>query len=135
MSTNYYLHAPACSHCGHAKEPLHLGKTSLGWCFGLHIYPEKLLFDWEDIWSHIDALVEEGNYEIRNEYGERVDPGLFFTIVWDRGRKEPHSLQWLKNNHAIPGPFGLARHIVDGNHCIGNAGLDAPIDYFVGDFS
>jgi hypothetical protein len=44
-------------------------------------------------------------------------------------------LQWLKDNRAIPGPFGLARHIIDGNHCIGNAGLNAPIDYFAGDFS
>jgi len=134
MGANYYLYAPACSHCGHAKEPLHLGKSSTGWCFGLHVYPEQDLVDWQDIWARIIAVEELGGF-IQNENGETIDSGLFFTIVWDRGRKEPHSLQWLKGNHAIPGPYGLARHIVDGNHCIGNAGLDAPIDYFVGEFS
>jgi len=132
MGTNFYLHAPACSHCGHAEEPLHLGKSSAGWCFGLHIYPDKLLCDWQDMWSHIDALVENGNHEIKDEYGDTVDPALFFSIVWDRSRQEPPSLQWLKDNHAVPGPYGLARHKLD-DHCIGHG--EGPFDYIVGYFS
>ena len=133
MGTNFYLHAPACAHCGHAEEPLHLGKSSAGWCFSLHVYPDKLLCDWQDIWSHIDALVEEGNHEIRNEYGETVDPTMFFSIVWDRNREgEPFDPQWLKDNHAVPGPYGLARHRL-GDHCIGHG--EGPFDYIVGYFS
>lgn len=135
MSTNFYLHAPACSHCGQEPhKPLHLGKSSAGWCFGLHVYPEKDLNDWHDIWSHISFLTEEKDYEIRNEYGERIESGLFFTIVWDRSGK-PEKLidrQWLEENHAVPGPFGLARHKIDGR-CIGHDG--GPFDYIIGEFS
>ena len=42
MGTNYYLHRPRtneCEHCGRADEapPLHIGKSSSGWCFSLHV--------------------------------------------------------------------------------------------------
>jgi hypothetical protein len=86
--------------------------------------------DWQDIWARIVAVEELCGF-IQNEYGETLGSGLFFSIVWDRGRPEPPSLQWLRDNHAIPGPYGLARHKLDG-HCISHG--EGPFDCIVGDF-
>jgi hypothetical protein len=136
MSTNYYLHAPACTHCGKEEEPpLHLGKSSIGWCFGLHVYPEDDINNWQQLWSRIDYLTKDHDHEIRDEYGDFVDNGKFFSIVWDRSGK-PDKLfdkQWLKDNHAQIGPYGLARHALLAGHCIGHG--EGPFDYIIGDFS
>ena len=114
MSTNYYLHAPACPHCKiPLEEPLHLGKSSQGWCFSLHLYPEDELSDWADIWERLEHSVVSAGYEIKTEYGESVNLSLFFATVWDRS-----------NN--------CKRHDID-DRCIGH-GL-GPFDYFIGDFS
>lgn len=136
MGTNYFLHSQQCPHCGvERKDKMHLGKSSAGWCFSLHVYPELELNNWFDMWEYISFCTEEEGYEIKDEYGDAIDSDLFFIIVWDRHSKQPHDAEWLRKNYAKPGPFGLARHIVDGKHCIGNAGLNAPIDYFIGEFS
>jgi hypothetical protein len=135
MGTNYFLHAPKCFHCGkEAEEPLHLGKSSGGWCFGLHVRPEQELYDWADMWAMIKQRIEQG-WIIKNEYGEEIDDALFFTIAWDRkGRSsEPIDPHWLARNHAIQGPSGLARHALLPGHCIGHC--DGPIDYIIGEFS
>jgi hypothetical protein len=136
MGTNYFLHAPACEHCGKEPEkPLHLGKSSTGWCFGLHVYPELGLDNWATLWSYIHYKTEEEYYEIKNEYGDAIDPALFFSIVWDR-KGQPEKLfdkKWLADNHATIGPCGLARHALYPGHCIGHGG-DGPFDYIVGDF-
>jgi hypothetical protein len=87
------------------------------------------------MWSYISFCVEEQGHEIKDEYGEAILPEVFFAIVWDRHAKQLHDAEWLRMNHAQPGPFGLARHLVDGQHCIGHAGQYAPIDYIVGEFS
>lgn len=134
MSTNYYLHAPACPHCKtETEKPRHLGKSSAGWCFALHVYPEKNLHNWQNIWNHIDCLSFTADHEIKDEYGRIIDLAMFFGMVWDR-KGNPEKLvdkEWLKNNHAIPGPFGLARHRLD-DRCIGHG--NGPFDYIIGDF-
>jgi hypothetical protein len=132
MGTNYFLHSPPCLHCGHEPEPLHIGKSSGGWCFALHIHPEQGLHDWQDIWARISAVEELGGF-IEDECGRTVESGLFFAIVWDNSRKEPHSLDWLRANHALPGPYGLARRAIDGDHVVGHG--DGPFDYCIGEFS
>jgi len=136
MGTNYYLHAPKCFHCGkEEEEPLHLGKSSGGWCFALRIYPEDGINNWQQLWSRIDYLTEEKDYEIRDEYGSFIDNGKFFSTVWDR-RGKPDKLfdkQWLKDNYAEIGPYGLARHALLAGHCIGHG--EGPFDYIIGEFS
>lgn len=71
MSTNYYLHRreASCPHCHRAYEPLHIGKSSVGWCFALRVFPNgeggrapKSLEDWKVLWSNPE-------YEIRDSYG------------------------------------------------------------------
>jgi len=61
MGTNYYLQKKSgtCQTCGHCSEdPKHIGKSSGGWCFSLHVYPEE----------NITTVT------IVNEYGETISP-------------------------------------------------------------
>lgn len=133
MGTNYYLHAPKCFHCGKEDEPpIHLGKSSGGWCFGLHVMIEKGISSWEDVKQLIEEkLCEE--WCIKNEYGDQISLIEFIDIVTKRSSdKEPSSF-WLSQNHAIKGPNNLARSVVDNWHCIGHG--EGPYDYIIGEFS
>lgn len=49
MGTNYYAeYQPPCPTCGRQDPPLHIGKSSAGWCFSLHVIPELGLNDWPE---------------------------------------------------------------------------------------
>lgn len=117
MGTNYYLHEKApCECCGREYGSKHIGKSSGGWCFSLHVVPEENirdLADWELLWS------QPGAY-IKNERGERISVAKMLDIItnrsWDRA---PNRQFDYKGNHAEPGPKGLARH-VRGPHCLGH---------------
>ena len=131
MGTNYYLEKKPtnmCEHCGRGDEMerLHIGKSSMGWCFGLHVIPEEGihdLHDWKKIWS---------DGKIVNEYGEVCSPGEMEIRIteregsndWDdvgyvakgiRGYKDWKEFHTV--NHSEPGPKGLLRHTI-GDHCL-----------------
>ena len=115
MGTNYYW-TPAyevCECCGQPignHEPIHIGKSSLGWCFALHVHPEKgihNLEDWEKMWS---------GGSIEDEYGTPLDGVEMMCVIVDRRH-----------------PRGLKRHKVDGVHCIGHG--PGTYDLMIGDFS
>lgn len=115
MGTNYYLHEKhpeTCPHCGHTPghEPLHIGKSSCGWCFSLHVMPEEglnTLDDWRRRWAK-DGVV------IKNEYGGAFTPAQMLEIITERGD-------------------ALMRHTLDGSHCIGHG--PGSYDYITGWFS
>ena len=113
MGTNYYLHQkPDCACCGRAFVPLHIGKSSGGWTFALHVMPDdkvNTLDDWRYRWS------EPGAY-IRNEYGERISIADMELIVTVREH-----------------PRGLSRSVLDGRHCVGYG--PGTWDYISGEFS
>lgn len=139
MGTNYYLHKkPPCEACGHEPAPLHIGKSSGGWCFSLHVIPEigiNTLKDWRKEWSAAGAV-------IRNEYGDILTPQEMEDVI----TKRASSRQWMDfansyykdetdfhaRNHSERGPNNLLRHRI-GPHCIGHG--DGAWDYIVGDFS
>lgn len=114
MGTNYYLHEkPDCESCGRPFKPIHIGKSSGGWCFSLHVYPEdgiNTLDDWCELWNKPGAFV-------RNEYGERIPIAEMYRIITDR--------RWHSGT--------LRRHDRAGNHCIGHG--HGTWDYIVGEFS
>lgn len=133
MGTNYYLQLPgtdACKHCGRSDdaEKLHIGKSSVGWCFSLHVIPERGIYDLAD-WL---PLFER--YEICDEYGDALtaqDMVEYITArswssVYERGET------WYVSNHAEPGPNGLARHRI-GCHCVKHG--DGTWDCITGEFS
>lgn len=114
MGTNYYLHQkPDCECCGRPFEPLHIGKSSGGWCFSLHVVPEdsiKSLDDWRELWS------KPGAY-ICNEYGERIPLDEMEAVITRRS--------WRGQNPQ--------RHPRDDPRCTGH-GLGT-WDYITGEFS
>ena len=132
MGTNYYWHEKDdCSECGRPFEPRHIGKSSAGWCFSLHVYPDEDiqdLPDWEDLWKR------EGSV-IRDEYGKPLTADEMRLIILARtwSRHDRLSADWYAENHAEAGPAGLARHQVDGWHCIKQG--NGTYDLCIGDFS
>lgn len=139
MGTNYYLYTkPACPTCGHADEPLHIGKSSAGWCFGLHIDPSNGvndLDDWERLWMQPGAF-------IRSEYGDDISVTEMRLIImtrtaperWDKTPLGYHDWEHFhQQNHSELGPFGLLRHRIDGLHCIGRGA--GTWDLLAGEFS
>lgn len=73
MGTNYYWEQPAgeqCPTCGHIDDTvrLHIGKSSAGWVFLLHVIPEQnlnTLGDWKTLWETTAG-------QIRDEFGEAI---------------------------------------------------------------
>lgn len=117
MGTNYYWRSEsnACKECGHdPSEEIHIGKSSMGWCFALHVTDEiRSLTEWRMEW--------DGDGAIFDEYGQRVEPEQMLKIITDRsGKRGPGDFgqAFLDRNHAVVGPKGLLRSINDGSHCI-----------------
>jgi len=114
MGTNYYWHEkPDCECCGRPFEGIHIGKSSMGWAFALHVYPDApddyssecrpdhpvvSLDDW------IELFRIPGSY-IVNEYGKRYALDEFLQVVLDR--KSPSEMHGL-SHHA--GPSVLSTH-------------------------
>jgi len=133
MGTNYYVEYDVCPHCGRGEDEKHIGKSSAGWCFSLHVYPDEginTLEDWEAILK--DTV-------IKNEYGDRVPYEEMLAIIVDRhgGGKYPNPFYnskeaFNRENHAVDGPNNLSRHRIE-RHCIGHG--EGTWDYIIGDFS
>jgi hypothetical protein len=155
MSTNYYLESPRCKDCGHAERVEHLGKSSVGWVFSLHIYPESGIHDLSDIEKWIKRETVRGQLQICSEYGEVLSWMDFLVIVTKRSNPRiirdgwesewwnmggwPHSHYYTSEgdfhckNSSKRGPSGLLRHRVDDNHCVANGA--GTWDLIIGEFS
>ena len=131
MGTNYYLKKPpTCEHCGSGEEELHIGKSSAGWCFSLHVIPHESineLSDWEDLWNNPDNIIVD-------EYGRETTPYQMMDVITNRGREHTgaHSREFYKQNGALPGPNNLLRHRL-GRNCNGHG--EGTWDLITGDFS
>ena len=141
MGTNYYLVkqiGEVCPHCGRGEssERLHIGKSSAGWCFGLHVRPEENIRSLED-WK---KLFPSG--KIVDEYGAELSAATMIGEITDRTwpKKREDGPPWSykswqefdRDNHSIAGPNGLSRHNYVGNlHSHG----DGTWDCLTGDFS
>jgi hypothetical protein len=104
VGTNYYLKVDICPYCTRPKKQLHIGKSSFGWCFALHVGSElgiEDLDDWQKLWN------KQGNV-IVDEYGEQILPSSMLQIITDRRFEPRETFDW-ELNHAIPGPNGCIR--------------------------
>ena len=130
MGTNYFLRYNQCEHCGRYDEK-HIGKSSAGWCFGLHVYPEErinTLNDWKILFS-------QPNAKIYNEYHELISVNDLLNNITKR-KSNPvtnDDAGWLNSNYAIKGPNNLVRHRIDSKFCIGHG--KGTWDYLIGYFS
>lgn len=134
MGTNYYAIETknVCDHCGRGDEVsrIHIGKSSYGWCFGLHVgsaaEPEvpRSLDEWK-------VFLAKDGVRIEDEYDTEVTVEQMENIITQRKHPQPASLDWMYSNHAVPGPNGLARHALD-QFCTahGEGTYDLLIGYF-----
>lgn len=126
MGTNYYLEAePPCPCCGRGYDRKHIGKSSAGWCFALHVYPDegiRDLRDWQMRWL-------TSGRDIVDEYGQKVAPKEMFSLITERS----WPIELLVNRYSARGPNGLLRHRLDGTFCIAHG--EGTWDCCVGDFS
>lgn len=125
MGMNYSWQPMApCEHCGrgYEEEQIHIGKSSSGWCFALHVYPEmgiRDLADWQAKWA---------TGRIVNDSGEVLTPAQMLAIITERKGPEDDKVpygygswtEFYTLNHAQAGPNGLLRCRVDGRECIGH---------------
>jgi len=139
MGTNYYWteQGEPCACCGRPFERLHIGKSSGGWCFSLHVIPDQGindLADWETRWAKPGSIIED-------EYGERITPETMRRVITERSWPRPKDKmpygytsweEFYRRNHAFLGPNGLLRHQVDGRFCVGNG--EGTWDLLPGDF-
>ena len=123
MGTNYYWvieEEIKCFQCHHITErrqnKIHIGKSSVGWCFSLHVYPNKKILDLYD-WIVLEWAKSPG--VIEDEYGENISLCEMLRIIIGRGMGTGLTLDnnWYVRNYATPGPFGLARHAL-GHGCV-----------------
>ena len=137
MGTNYYATTEQpCPHCGRGGELKHIGKSSAGWCFALHIYPDdgiNTLADWQEFWK---------DKRITDEYGREQTQDEMLATITERGREPKWDTKpmmydsWAEfhhQNHSKQGPQGLLRSQIDGRHCVGHG--EGTYDYIVGEFS
>jgi len=72
MGMNYYLTGkPPCPTCGDFGGTKHIGKSSYGWTFGLHIYPDEGINNLDDWEKFIREAVADGRLII-DEEGRRI---------------------------------------------------------------
>lgn len=85
MGTNYYWYpSPQCEHCGREDKPIHVGKSSGGWVFALHVYPENYLSDKIKDLKGWQRLFDIGGSYIRDEYGKIIKRHDMMKIITKR---------------------------------------------------
>lgn len=113
MSTNYYWISPVDYMHGDFDDcrSVHIGASSHGWCFALHVIPERGIHDLPD-WQ---ALFDIPGSFIVDEYGSVISADdLVNKVVLNRGGT-------------------VQRHTIDGRYCIAHG--KGTYDLFVGEFS
>ena len=136
MGCNYYLKAKdPCHCCGRPFEDLHIGKSSVGWYFSLHIIPEMGIYsldDWRNLWSAPGAV-------ILDESGNRISVSDMEMIITVRHGNQARGTghyasesQMHRLNNSEWGDNNLLRCKWD-SKCAGHG--EGPWSYFTGDFS
>lgn len=100
MGCNYFL-------LSNSKYPkINIGKSSVGWHFGLSIYPDLGIYELKD-WIKLFAAPE---CTIQDEEGRIVSPEAMLDVITKRHGYSRWTDQELQENHAERGLNGLAAH-------------------------
>lgn len=137
MGTNYYVKTNDCKCCGRNDEK-HIGKSSGGWAFALHVYPEDGINNLDD-WLKI---LSANPNSIKDEYEKSISLEELVSIITERKwegfpfRLVPFGyFSWRdfhEKNNSEEGPNGLLRHRL-GNDCVSHG--SGTWDCIVGEFS
>lgn len=137
MGTNFYWYErPPCPHCGRDFKAIHIGKSSAGWCFSLHVDAELGINSLDD-WRAKFAV--PGSW-IKNEYDETVSVDEMLRCITERGPRDTEKMPYgysswemfYEANGTMPGPNGMLRHRID-RHCVGHG--EGTWDLIPGEFS
>jgi hypothetical protein len=145
MGTNFYLESTACMPSAFERPRIHIGKSSAGWCFALHVYPSS----GEDVdhrpanfgqWCGLlESTEADGSARVVDEYGTEITVAEMIETITVRSfsRSFPsthytNAADFHEVNHSDPGPHGLVRHQIDGIYCLAHG--EGTWDYLVGDF-
>ena len=149
MGTNYYLKYPdvvesECHCCGNKvdkQKTRHIGKSSGGWYFSLHVQPEDGLHNFEDWLREIISTTQVGGF-VEDEYCGVVELHRLIDIVTARSGLNQRPIypnmfyaseqEMLSRNNAEYGLNGLLKHIADGKHCIGHG--NGTVSHIIGEF-
>ena len=107
------------------EEQRHIGKSSVGWVFSLHVYPEEGindLPDWLCFWDTMEGWIED-------EYHHQMNVLDMVSWITNRGSEENAARKWKEKpwgydswaafhaeNHCEPAPRGLVRPRLDRRH-------------------
>lgn len=141
MSTNYYLKRPD-------STTIHLGKSSIGWTFALHVYPGSNINDLSQTIANIELEKKNNDSIIIDEYGKELTYHQFLEVVARRYNPRIIKAGWESDwwsdfydseehfhqcNNSVRGPSGLLRRkIEEKGFCIGHG--YGTWDYCVGEF-
>lgn len=107
MGCNYYWLKEKCGHCDQQPEPIHIGKSSAGWCFSLHVIPEKGI---SDLYDWLKKLESGGHIE--DEYGDPVTIAeLMDRITKRKGDLQRHPLNESHVHSHGEGTWDLIRGV------------------------
>lgn len=142
MGTNYYLlelnpnynQNEISNFIEPAYTQRHIGKSSGGWCFSLHVYPEIGITTLKDWKSYIKSSKTK---LVIDEYDCKISLLKLYDIIENRSSPRDwetfKDLQnYLNRNNAIIGPNDLLRSKIDGSRCIGHG--KGTWDYKIGEF-
>lgn len=119
MGTNYYA-VKTCECCGN-EDKYHIGKSSGGWVFSLHVEPDEGINDLYDVMQ----IIKDPKRKVVNEYGDTIFKKNLLDIIKNRKCEErgepPNSFsswgQFHRINDSLEGPNNLLRHKLKHN-CI-----------------
>lgn len=154
MGTNFYLEYSGRMPAAFKVPRIHIGKSSAGWCFALHVYPTRLyeselpetidprpvnLGQWIGL---LESTAANASARIVDEYGSTLTVAEMVETItdraWSRVSDFPNRLyrteaEFHRINRSERGPNGLLRHQIGDSHCIAHG--DGTWDLIVGDFS
>ena len=130
MGCNYYVQTrkpKTYSSCNHTEEEemFHIGKSSYGWVFSLHV-TDKI-----GTWDKMQEFIYDK--QIVDEYDRPIGFLEFKEIVLGRARDEEKVELFGSKDCFFDNETYLMRHVADGIHCVFNHHLT--LDYIRGDFS
>jgi len=128
MGTNYYYK----NNEDYTLPPdgKHIGKSSLGWCFALHVYPLEGIFDLSD-WFRI--MSKPGDF-IESENRRYITIVEMLDIITNRSAENIDTdLRMPPLGTFVPGPRGLLRNAIHPPRVLGHGA--GTWDLLTGDFS
>ena len=122
MGTNYYA-IKTCECCGN-KDKYHIGKSSAGWVFSLHVEPDNGIGNFHDVLK----IIKNPDRKIFDEYDRRIPKSELLNTIRNRSNKRKGGVpspyqtwdEFHEVNDSIQGPNNLLRHKIKHN-CIAHS--------------